>query len=58
MIVVPQERIQDFKAKGWWGDTTLDDLFLKHVRERPDDEACVDPVNAAAIVGGVGDRLT
>mgnify|MGYP000005852038 FL=1 len=58
MIVVPQERIRDFKAKGWWGDTTLHDLFLKHVRERPDDEACVDPVNAAAIVGGVGDRLT
>jgi acyl-CoA synthetase (AMP-forming)/AMP-acid ligase II len=58
MIVVPQERIQDFKARGWWGDTTLDDLFLKHVRERPDDEACVDPVNAATIVGGVGDRLT
>ena len=34
MIVVPQERIRDFKARGWWGDTTLDDLFLK-LAEKP-----------------------
>ena len=25
MIVVPEDRIRDFKARGWWGEDTLDD---------------------------------
>lgn len=58
MIVVPEARIRDFKARGWWGDRTLDDLFRKWVNEKPDAEACVDPANAADIVGGVGERLS
>ena len=58
MIIVPEARIRDFKARGWWGERTLDDLFRKWVREKPDAEACVDPVNAADIVGGEGERLS
>lgn len=58
MIVVPEARIRDFKAKGWWGDRTLDDLFRRWVREKPEAEACVDPANAADIVGGKGERLS
>lgn len=58
MIVVPASRIAEFKAKGWWGGTTLVDLFLRHVRTRPDAEACVDPPNAEDIVGRPARRLS
>jgi acyl-CoA synthetase (AMP-forming)/AMP-acid ligase II len=58
MIIVPPERIREFKARGWWGDDTLDDLFLKHLSERPNDEACIDPPNRADIMGGEPRRLT
>lgn len=58
MIVIPRDRIKEMKSKGWWGDQTLDDLFLKHVAAHPDVEALVDPLNAADVVGGQPDRLT
>ncbi|WP_297801178.1 class I adenylate-forming enzyme family protein [uncultured Brevundimonas sp.] len=58
MIIVPEERINAFKAKGWWGDTTLDDLFRKHVAAKPEEIAVVDPVNRDAILGGAPARLT
>jgi acyl-CoA synthetase (AMP-forming)/AMP-acid ligase II len=58
MIVIPKDRIREMKSKGWWGDTTLDDLFQKHVAAHPDAEALVDPLNAADVVGGLPDRLT
>lgn len=58
MIVIPETRIREMKAKGWWGDTTLDDLFLKHVKAHPDAEALVDPFNAPDFVGGTAERLT
>ncbi|WP_298163517.1 class I adenylate-forming enzyme family protein [Brevundimonas sp.] len=58
MIVIPRDRIKEMKSKGWWGDQTLDDLFLKHVAAHPDAEALVDPLNAADVVGGQPDRLT
>ena len=58
MIVIPKDRIREMKARGWWGDQTLDDLFRGHVAAHPDAEALVDPVNAADVVGGLPDRLT
>ena len=58
MIVVPAERIAYFKKRGWWGDVRVDDLFEKHVREKTDKEACVDPINAMDIVGREPKRLT
>lgn len=58
MIVVPQERIREFKAKGWWGEDTLDDLFRRHLAAHPDAEALIDPINAADIMGGTPERLT
>ena len=58
MIVVPQERIRDFKARGWWGEDTLDDLFRRHVVAMPDAESVVDPINREAIMGGAPARLT
>jgi len=58
MIVVPEERIRDFKARGWWGEETLDDLFRRHVAAMPDAESVVDPINRQAIMGGAPARLT
>ncbi|MFK4056642.1 class I adenylate-forming enzyme family protein [Brevundimonas sp. NPDC046655] len=58
MIVVPEERIHDFKARGWWGEETLDDLFRRHVAAMPDAESVVDPINREAIMGGAPARLT
>lgn len=58
MIVVPAERIAAFKKKGWWGDVRIDDLFEKHVREKTDREACVDPVNCMDIIGREPRRLS
>lgn len=58
MIVVPEDRIRDFKAKGWWGEDTLDDLFRRHVAAMPDAESVVDPINREAIMGGAPARLT
>lgn len=58
MIVIPEDRIREMKSKGWWGDQTLDDLFLKHIAATPDAEALIDPINAADLVGGQPDRLT
>ncbi|MFC7378016.1 class I adenylate-forming enzyme family protein [Brevundimonas sp. GCM10030266] len=58
MIVIPEHRIREMKARGWWGDVTLDDLFRKHVAAHPDTEALIDPFNAADITGGTPERLT
>src|SRR5690606_37574685 len=58
MIVVPAERIAAFKQKGWWGEVRIDDLFEKHVREKTDLEACVDPVNCVDIIGREPRRLS
>ncbi|WP_367117961.1 class I adenylate-forming enzyme family protein, partial [Brevundimonas sp.] len=57
-IVIPEHRIREMKARGWWGDVTLDDLFQKHVKAHPDTEALVDPFNAPDFVGGTAERLT
>lgn len=58
MIVVPEDRIRDFKARGWWGEETLDDLLCRQVAAKADAESCVDPVNREAIMGGTPARLT
>lgn len=58
MIVVPAERIADFKKKGWWSETRIDDLFEKNVREKTDREACIDPINCMDIVGREPRRLS
>lgn len=58
MIVVPEARIAEFKAKGWWGEVTLGDLFRRHVQARPNAEACVDPPNAQDIFDRPARRLS
>ncbi|WP_170850136.1 MULTISPECIES: class I adenylate-forming enzyme family protein [unclassified Beijerinckia] len=49
---------QRFREAGWWPDTTLDDQLFRHMRERPQQEAIVDPPNRAEIDGQPPARLT
>lgn len=58
MIIVEAARIAEYKAKGWWGDTTLIDKMNAHADARPQEEALVDPPNLAEIAGIAPRRLT
>ena len=51
MILAPAERIAHHRARGWWGDTRMSDLFDAHVRRKPGAPAVIDPPNTQAIVG-------
>ena len=57
MVLVPQQRIDDYTARGWWGTQTLWDLFEANLRERPDEEAVVDAPNRADFAHGAPRRL-
>lgn len=58
MILVSQEKRAAFVAEGWWGTSTLWELFLDNVRERPEAEAVVDPPNRADFAHGFPRRLS
>ena len=58
MILVSQEKIADYTARGWWGAQTLWDLFCINLRMRPDAEAVVDAPNRADFAHGTPRRLT
>lgn len=57
MILVPQSKIDAYTERGWWGHTTLWDLFLRHASERPDAEAVADAPNRAEFAHGAPQRL-
>lgn len=58
MILVPQSRIDEFTAAGWWETTTLDERFMARVAELGDGEAVVDPLNLPQISGRPQRRLS
>jgi len=58
MILVPQAKIDDYTARGWWGSVTLWDLFVQNLCEQPDSEAVVDAPNRADFAHGTPRRLT
>ncbi|MCW5643576.1 MAG: acyl--CoA ligase [Rhodoferax sp.] len=58
MKLVPDSRITDFTRRGWWGTTTLDQLFCTHVQQRPDRVAVVDAPNRNTVTDGEPRRLT
>lgn len=51
MQLTPQDRVDDYTAKGWWGDLTLDDWLQRNRREVPDRLALVDPANRPDLDG-------
>ncbi|HZK98840.1 MAG TPA: class I adenylate-forming enzyme family protein [Caulobacteraceae bacterium] len=58
MYLTPRTRIDDYVARGWWGELTVDDLTQRNRREVPDREALIDPINRAALDGRPPRRLT
>ena len=58
MILVSSEKIEEYTRKGWWGTTTLWDLFLQNLHGRPQAEAVVDAFNRADFAHGAPQRLT
>ena len=51
MILVPQAKIDDYTARGWWGTQTLGDLLLATAARQPDATAVCDPPNRPALDG-------
>ena len=58
MILAPQEQIEDFTARGWWGTDTLDDVFRRNAENAPSRLAVADPLNRSDIDGHAPRRLT
>ncbi|CAN7278515.1 class I adenylate-forming enzyme family protein [Terrabacter sp. LjRoot27] len=54
----PPEKVADYRARGWWGEDTLDGLFTDRVQARGDALAVVDPANREALLGSAPRRLT
>ncbi len=54
----PPEKVADYRARGWWGEQTLDGIFADQVRARGDALAVVDPANREALLGSSPRRLT
>lgn len=58
MVLVPQERIADYVARGWWGERTLADLFIATAQRQPGTFAVADPPNRPQITGDAARRCT
>lgn len=58
MILVGQQKIDEYSGPGWWGTTTLWDLFAQNLREQPGAEAVVDAPNRADFAHGTPQRWT
>lgn len=58
MRTTPPELAARFRSRGWWGDTTVHDLFAQNAARTPHRLAVVDPPNRTDLVGGEPLRLS
>ena len=58
MILHSEELIREYTEKGYWGNTTLLDIFYENAKKHPDREAVVDPPNREELVGGKPERIS
>ena len=58
MILVPQEKIERYTERGWWGTRTLDDCFRANVAAYPQRQAVVDAANRSDFTDGVARSLS
>ena len=49
MILVPQAKIDDYTARGWWGEQTLGELFIGTALRQPEAAAVADAPNRPQI---------
>ena len=58
MILIPQEKIDQYSARGWWGTRTINAHFRANVAAHPDRPAVVDACNRRDFTDGAPRRLT
>ena len=58
MRTTPEDKINTYVARGWWGDATLSSLFAAALQNAPDGEALLDPSNRSDLVDGAPRRLS
>jgi len=58
MIQSSPERIAEYQRRGWWDETTVDDVFRAAVEAAGGDEAVVDPPNKEELTGTPPQRYT
>ena len=58
MILHSEELIREYTERGYWGNTTLLDIFYENAATHPDREAVVDPPNRGELVGGKPERIS
>ena len=51
MILVPQDKIDDYTRRGWWGVRTIGELFIDQAERLGDALAVADPPNRPQITG-------
>ena len=56
MVLVSRDKIDQYTGAGWWGNTTLWDLFAAHRREQPGAEAVADAPNREEFAHGTPQR--
>lgn len=57
MITSPQHRIDEYTAKGWWGNETLHSLLIEAVKNHPERLAVADQPNREQLVGDAALRI-
>ncbi len=58
MILTEKNKIKDFSERGWWGNTSIDQLFKQTVESDPDKVAIVDASNRESFTVGQPKRLS
>jgi len=58
MLVSPKDAIKRYRKLGYWGDTTIWDLFCANAERNPERVALVDPFNRETFTQGAPRRLT
>ena len=58
MIAAAEQRRAEFRASGWWGDTTLGGMFVANTGSFPDRMALIDAPNRNDIAFGDPQRFT
>lgn len=53
-----KQRIEEFEARGWWGNTTLNDMLATAVQQSADNVALIDQPNRNDILEGDVQRYT
>lgn len=51
MILVPQDKIDEYTRQGWWGERTIGALFIEQAERLGNRLAVADPPNRAQITG-------